>query len=834
MSPSSTRRSARLHGPVPNSRPKTSTHSAADSYAIASSSDDKDDENDDNEFIPATISPHKVVAGANGPSLRPSRPFKRHPEDATIDHNPSAKRPRNNGIASSPLRRRSQPEARKDTGLASPAPSRAITAPNKRASLRVRGESSSDNEVDLALFELVNSKMLKRKPVEAPPSPSQQLQQEARQEPEQEEPEPEQEDFDMEDPQQENSEQHEPELDDSEQDELASGSAPINAAYAEDNAYSNIDIDGDKDLSAEAMPWVGSDDIEGLDQSGSKEDALEPDDERSVQQNEPENDSHYYDSLGEGDSSTNQDNNDATAISGIQHGHYDPYELPESPVRGHHGGSVPNAEQSRRDADILEAQLVGDVGRSNSQGSGQDDTEDMDIDSDVDFEVESNLDIEYGDMSPRECLAQDVERFCSRAGDFNDSLLFEPPESPSSTTIFLSSKNLETLRKIINRKGWVGRAKAADGTFLDWETKLHNDWERRLRGGSESVTAVGKVLFHFTEKMERLIRSALIAPSQEKRNRVYREHADFLKYCFSMLHNCITFIQDQRLSFSKMQSFLSKCKEKREEMTEEIASLHIPTIFRLLTRIWGPCGKNERRSSFDSFSIQLLARVAGWIEQLYRPFIRELRAMEDSAPWKNIREEFETPMKQLRQQLADAPELLEQEEESQALQKADRQKDLLRQKELELQRQQDGDEKVEARRRRNQEVVQFIRQEQGRRFEGRRSLNEDVPSHQEEQHRERAVSQQVQSSPAAIGVEETVWRGEEEHVLCEKLIASFSTPNPRLPSLHNTATVVGHTREETVDKARELLHAIVSRGSKGSLSGEEVHNRVQAIMRQWE
>ncbi|KAK8085349.1 hypothetical protein PG997_006620 [Apiospora hydei] len=563
------------------------------------------------------------------------------------------------------------------------------------------------------------------------------------------------------------------------------------------------------------MPWMGSGDIEGPDQSGSKEDALEPDDEHSMQQNEPENDSHYYDSLGEGDSSTHQDDNDAIAMSDIQHGHYDPYEVPDSPDRGDHGGSVPNAEQSRRVAEILGAQLAGDVSRAKSQGSGQDDTEDMDIDSDVDFEVESNLDIEYGDMSPRECLAQDVERFCSRAGDFNDSLLFEPP-------------------KIINRKGWVGRAKDADGRFLDWETKLHNDWERRLRGGSESVTAVGKVLFHFTEKMERLIRSALIVPSQEKQNRVYREHADFLKYCFSMLHNCIIFIQDQRLSFSKMQSSLSKCKEKREEMTEEIASLHIPTIFRLLTRIWGPCGKNERRSSFDSFSIQLLARVAGWIEQLYRPFIRELRAMEDSAPWKNIREEFETPMKQLREQLAEAPELLEQEEESQALQKADRQKELRRQEELESQRQQEGDEKVEARRRRNQEVAQFIRQEQGRKFEGRRSRNEDVPSHQEQQRRERAVSQQVQSSPAAIGVEETVWRGEEEQVLCEKLITSFSTPNPRLPSLHNTATVIGHTREETVDKARELLHAIVSRGSKGSLSEEEVHNRVQAIMRQWE
>ncbi|KAK8085348.1 hypothetical protein PG997_006619 [Apiospora hydei] len=184
--------------------PKLARTAAPTPYDIASSGDDEDDENDDNESIPANISPHKVVAGANGPSLRPSRPFKRHLEDATIDHNPSAKRPRNNVIASSPLRRRSQPEVRKDTGLASPAPSRAITAPNNRASLRVRGDSPSDNEVDLALFELVNSKMLKRKPVEAPPSPSQQLLQEARQEePEQEEPEPEypeQEDFDMEDP----------------------------------------------------------------------------------------------------------------------------------------------------------------------------------------------------------------------------------------------------------------------------------------------------------------------------------------------------------------------------------------------------------------------------------------------------------------------------------------------------------------------------------------------------------------------------------------------------------------------------------------------------------
>ncbi|KAK8069052.1 hypothetical protein PG994_005668 [Apiospora phragmitis] len=305
-----------------------------------------------------------------------------------------------------------------------------------------------------------------------------------------------------------------------------------------------------------------------------------------------------------------------------------------------------------------------------------------------------------------------------------------------------------------------------------------------------------------------------------------------------MLDNCIAFIYDQRLSFLRKQKPLSKSEEKREEMAEEIAALHIPTIVRLLTRIWAPCSKDERRSLFDSFSIQLLARVVGWIEQLYRAFIREVRAARGSAPWKSIREEFETPMKQLREQLAQAPEMLEQEEESQALQEAHRQEQLQRQlelqKERELQMQQEDERKLEARRRQNQEAARFIRQGQERRLEARPRQNQDRLIHQEHARRKRDVSQQVQSPPAAIRIEGTIWRGEEEHVLCERLIRSFVYKNPRLPNLRNTAALIGHTPAETVDKARELLQTIVSRGGMGSLSEEEVQNRVQTIMRQWE
>ncbi|KAK8044614.1 hypothetical protein PG993_004638 [Apiospora rasikravindrae] len=587
------------------------------------------------------------------------------------------------------------------------------------------------------------------------------------------------------------------------------------------------------------MPVVDLGAIEGHDESGS-EDTLEQDDDHSMLQSETENDGHYYDYLAESGSSANQDDNSAMAMSGIQHGHHDPYEVPESPDRGDHGETTANSQQSRRDAEILDAQLAGEVNGAKGQGSGQANAEDMDIDSDVDFEVESHPDLGDDKMSLQERFAQDVERFHfrSRPGDFEDSLLFEPAETTSSTTIHLSSENVETIRKIIKRKGWVGQAKDADGKFLDWETKLHNDWKRKLQNHSESVTAVGNHLCGYAEKVERLVQLAFMAPSQEKRNQMFREHIGFLEHCFFMLEKCIVFIHDQRLPFLKKQGSSSKSTEKLEVMIEEMANFHIPTLFRLLTRIWAPCSKNERRSSFDSFAIQLLARVVGWIEQLYRPFIREVREMEDSASLKNTRKEFETPMEQLREQLAQAPELLEQEEKSQATKKAHRQeqlrKQLKKQRERELQMQQEEDERVEARRRQNQEVARFLRQAHERSFKAGRRQNEDALSHQERPRRKRDASQQVHSSPAAIGVEETVWREEENLVLILKLQDSFSTPNPRLPDLYDTATRIGHTPDETVDKAREVLLAMVSRGSKGSLSEEEVHNRVQIIMRQWE
>ncbi|KAK8069054.1 hypothetical protein PG994_005670 [Apiospora phragmitis] len=151
MSPATTRRSARLH--ATNPRPRTATNNVGGPHNTASSSDDDDGNDYDNEFIPANISPHRVVASANGPSLRPPRPSKRHPEDGTFDHNASAKRLRTNGsVPSLPARspKTSNPE-------------------RHRASRSASMASASDNYVDPELFNFVNSKMLKRKPDEAPP-----------------------------------------------------------------------------------------------------------------------------------------------------------------------------------------------------------------------------------------------------------------------------------------------------------------------------------------------------------------------------------------------------------------------------------------------------------------------------------------------------------------------------------------------------------------------------------------------------------------------------------------------------------------------------------------
>ncbi|KAK8069053.1 hypothetical protein PG994_005669 [Apiospora phragmitis] len=290
------------------------------------------------------------------------------------------------------------------------------------------------------------------------------------------------------DPEQEESDEEEG----TEQEEPVSDFTPISGEDAEDNSYPTSEIDGDIDLSAKAMPLIIPGATESLHTDESEEVALEQDGDHIMSGNEPEEDGHYEELPDQSVASPRQAYGDAMVTPGVQHGHYDPYEVPDSPDRANHGESATNAEQSRRHATLLQSQLIKEASRVNSQESGQATAENTDIDSDVDFEVESNLDLEYGSLSLQDCLAQDVQRFRSRAGDFEDSLLFEPPENPSSTTINLSSENIEQLRKIMKRTGWVGRAKDADGKLLDWETKLHNDWERRLQDDSESVTAVEK------------------------------------------------------------------------------------------------------------------------------------------------------------------------------------------------------------------------------------------------------------------------------------------------------------------------------------------------------
>ncbi|KAK6840551.1 hypothetical protein PG995_016305 [Apiospora arundinis] len=723
--------------------------------------------------------------------------------------------------------------------------------------------------------------MLKRKPAEAPTSPGAQLRlEEAGQEEEEEEEdeleeevileqddEPEQEDESEQEDEPEQEDEHEQGDEaegerDSEQEEVELGTDhgrtepegaendeeviqnSLMADWADEEEEDGADLD-DIDLAIKPAPWENGDAYEELDENENEEDRPEDENDQSMSQYEPETDANDDDLPDQNLAIVRRVADNAMAMSGDQHSHSEPYKVPASPDLAvqdqrrepvaYHGDDTTG--QPRKHTKTAQARPAGEVEEADNQREEHANVEDEDIgiDSDVDFEVESELGLEYGNLSLQELLAHDVERFRSRRsrGDAfqDDSLLFGPPEGPSSTTIHLSSENVEKLRKTIQKNGWVGRAKDAQGRKLDWEEKLLRD-----RNCPESVTAVGKVLIHFGCKVDRLIQLISRIPSPEMRNRVFGEHVDFLHYCFSMIEDCIAFVRDQRLAFSRKQMPLSESKEKREEMVEEIAALHVPTIFQLLTRIWAPYSKDERRSSFDSFIVSLLARVVGWIEQLYRPFIRDVRAAGSSTPWMRVREEFEIPLQHLREQLAQAPELLEEKEKLEALEEARRQRQLELQREKRLRMQHEEERRLETRRRQNEDVARLLNYEAGRRPEARRRQNHDAASFTRQQHpiRTRDASQQVQSSPAATGIKETIWRGEEERVLCEKLISSFVFEVPRLPNLRETATLIGHTRDETVDKARELLHSIISCGGKGLLSEEEVQNRVQSIVRQWE
>lgn len=791
-------------------RRATGTNHGTSVYDVPGSSDD---ENDD---IPAAISPHRVVANPSGPSLpslRPPRPLKRQLNDASLSHSAGSKRPRGSGVAPSPPRSRQQGQARKATGLASPTPSQKVPTPNNRASRSVSRESPAANDVDPELFALVNSKMLKRRPAaEDPLSPGAQLRlEEARQGHEEEEGEEEEEAEKKEGPQDEKAvpegeeEQEEeaarertehgaPELDDEAiQNELRSDFVSIGNEDADEYTYTDIQPDGDIDLAVGPTSWTNGNTSEELDENESGENIPEQADGRCASQYEPEagaDDSELPDAY----FTIARQADNAIITLGDQHSHGDPFEFIGSPDLANHDESAATSE----------------------------------IDSDVDFEVESDLGHEYGNLSLEECLVQDIDRFRSRTGGFEDSLLFEPPEAPSSTTIHLSSRNVEKLRWTIEKKSWVGRAKNAVGGLLDWETKLHDDWRC-----SESKTAVGKVLFHFVGKIDRLFLLVFGISTPETRNRVFSEHFDLLQYCFSLVENSISFIRDQRLSSTK-QTPLNENKEKREEMVEEIARFHIPVIFQLLMRIWTPCSEDERRTSFDSFIVLLLTRIVGWIEQLYRPFIRDVRSAKGSKLRMKTREEFETPLKELRTQLEQAPELLEQEEELQA----ERKRRLRSQKEKRLQMENEEESWLEARRRQNVDVAILLKYEEGRKPEARQRQNRETSHFGRQEHpihtRHTSEQKTVQSSPAASGAHEAIWHGEEERVLCEKLISSFLHENPKLPNLRQTAILIGHTREETVDKARELLQAIMSRGSNNMLSEEQMRNRVQSILRQWE
>ena len=76
------------------------------------------------------------------------------------------------------------------------------------------------------------------------------------------------------------------------------------------------------------------------------------------------------------------------------------------------------------------------------------------------------------------------------------------------------------------------------------------------------------------------------------------------------------------------------------------------------------------------------------------------------------------------------------------------------------------------------------------------------------------------------------WRREEEISLCNKLQRAFNHVPPRLPDLTETAMTVGHSTQETEEKARELLRVMFSTAYP-QMARQEIQSEVHALIQSW-
>lgn len=419
------------------------------------------------------------------------------------------------------------------------------------------------------------------------------------------------------------------------------------------------------------------------------------------------------------------------------------------------------------------------------EGTASSDNEDED-DHPVDAEAEFNQDMQHA--------------ISHNDQDNEDSAIFDPPTSNALTYVELPPKTLQSATKVMRRPGWTNM----------------RDWKPNLMVKDQPQTPPGKYLVCYLTKLEDLVLKAPVAPLLEDQNTFLSMHIGALKSHFRALDLGIEHIRSKRLSFPPDGTVMDRDHKARKEMSEDLVSHVVPLIIRVLGEAW-VLGEDGSETAFTASTVQILAKLIGWLEKLYNPLMRELEIRPlAKSPERDIkaRKALKPLISTLRALVNEAPKALQKKEENQLRMEKTRQLRLRRQEEIRIR------QMVEAKAKQQAEL------EQNRRVKLALRGHEDNPR----------VKQALRGHEDNLSTSRTVhtvlWRKEEELSLCTKLQGAYNYDPPRMPELRNLAFTLGYEEEEIKKKSRDLLKEMFIQALP-SETGRNIQSMVHDLMRQW-
>lgn len=440
---------------------------------------------------------------------------------------------------------------------------------------------------------------------------------------------------------------------------------------------------------------------------------------------------------------------------------------------------------------------------------------------DGDAELMSDLDEEEFDPNRRSSqFRHDVRRFReNEVEELDDSAFFDAPSTAPLATIEIPARSFAQARSLMGTPGW---------------SAIPNDWEKLLVEKRVPETREAKHMARYLAKLGRILSEAPSAADLSAQNRFLKEHSAMMKRYFSRIDDDVNKIRTHCLSSEHGARDIHYDIDARQEMAKDLVRIVIPLLVALLGRGWA-LGQKLKGSSFTDFTVQILARLLGWIERLYRPLMRRLKTRPlapNSRSEGLAREALEATLVTLREDLNDAPNRLRQVEAKQIRAINERQHSLQMQERIKLQRQAHAEEKKRSLREHDRKVALALRSNLlqpghtrvGSAPNGSRSSNARVVPNP------RQAREAGEASPPPFGL--VPWRREADISLCNQLKSAFEYDPPQLPKLSSMVYTLGHSEEEIRSRSAPLLAHMFAKASR-DMTESQVADMIVDLLRKW-